>query len=136
MLEAVVYFKNLFFFNVWPPFLQFFQHQEGGRKGSTKHDLSGQVNALVVTQILSGGVEILNHKDFFFFFNPAFFLLLYLPPLGSLTRGRIWLCRKRRDLPSARGGNSNLRYPDLGEPVLALILFFKKKSEKSSCPLR
>ena len=36
-----------------------------------------------------------------------------------------------------RGGNSNLRYPDLSEPVLALIFILKKnKSEKSSRSLR
>lgn len=129
MLEAAVYFKNLFLFFKCLASFQFFQHQEGGRKGSI-YMTQRPSERLRVTQILSGGVEILNHKDFFFFFfliQRSFCCCIYLP--GSLTRGRIWLCRKRR--PSfRRGGNSNLRYPDLGEPVLALIFILKKKKKK------
>ena len=80
MLEAAVYFKNLFLFFKCLASFQFFQHQEGGRKGSI-YMTQRPSERLRVTQILSGGVEILNHKDFFFFFfDPAFFLVLYLPP--------------------------------------------------------
>lgn len=110
--------------------LQFFQHQEGGRKGSI-YMTQRPSERLRVTQILSGGAEILNHKDFFFL-NPAFFLQVVFTSLIINTRGRIWLCRKRREtfLPPRRKFQSTLPWSRWACSSSHLYSFKKKKKRE------
>ena len=120
MLEGVVYFKNLFFFFFKSGLLLILSTPGRRQKRYYLHDSERPSERLRVTQILSGGVEILSHKVFFVFVNPAFFLLLYLPP-WIINTGQDSALQKEERPSFLCGGNSNLHFPDLGDPVLALI---------------